>query len=114
MSTASEKFESWAVIALFGHKQLAGKVTEANIGGGSFVRIDIPDKNGKIVLTKFVNPSAIYDITPCDENIAVAAAQNYDAAPVRKFELKALAGPGSLLDRDDEGYEEDGELDDQS
>jgi hypothetical protein len=47
-------------------------------------------------LTKYVSPAAVYDITPCDENVAVAAARNFDVAPIRKFELKQLAGPGSL------------------
>ena len=29
----TQKFESWAIIEIFGHTQIAGKVTEASIGG---------------------------------------------------------------------------------
>lgn len=35
------KFEEWAVLELFGHQRLAGKVSEAQIGGTSFVRIEL-------------------------------------------------------------------------
>jgi hypothetical protein len=29
----SEKFESWAIVEIFGHTQIAGKVSEATIAG---------------------------------------------------------------------------------
>ena len=39
-----EKFDQWAVVELFGHQQIAGRVTEASIGGCSFLRVDVPDQ----------------------------------------------------------------------
>ena len=42
MREVMETFEEWAVLELMGHRRLAGKVTEATIGGGAFLRIDIP------------------------------------------------------------------------
>jgi hypothetical protein len=39
-----DKFDSWAVVELFGHQQIAGRVTEASIGGCSFLRVDVPDQ----------------------------------------------------------------------
>lgn len=98
----AKKFEEWALLELFGHQRLAGRVTEATIGGGAFVRVDVPDDKGRIVLTKFLNPSAIYAISPCDENVAVAAAQSIDAAPVKRYELKQLAATWEI-DFDDDG-----------
>lgn len=40
--SAREGFEGWAFLELMGHRKLAGHVSEATIGGGSFIRIDVP------------------------------------------------------------------------
>jgi len=100
------KFEEWALLELFGHQRLAGRVTEATIAGGAFVRVDVPDAKGRIVMTKYLNPSAIYGISPCDENVAVAAAQTIDAKPIQRYQLEQLATTRSLPymgDEEDEG-----------
>lgn len=100
MEQANAKFEEWALLELFGHQRLAGRVTEATIAGGAFVRVDVPDSKGRIVMTKYLNPSAIYGISPCDENVAVAAAQTIDAAPVHRYQLRQLA-TNSVIDFDE-------------
>lgn len=107
MKQSTQKFEEWALLELFGHQRLAGRVTEATIGGGAFVRVDVPDDKGRTVLTKFLNPSAIYAISPCDENVAVAAAQSIDSAPVKRYELKQLAGTRDIDFGDDDTDVED-------
>jgi hypothetical protein len=96
------KFEEWALLELFGHQRLAGRVTEAQIAGGAFVRVDVPDAKGRIALTKYLNPTAIYSISPCDENVAVAAAQRIDAAPIQRYQLEQLATTRSLPYEDGE------------
>jgi hypothetical protein len=35
--TEQNGFEEWAVLELMGHRRLAGKVTDAVIGGGAFI-----------------------------------------------------------------------------
>ena len=103
MDDKKQGFEEWALLELFGHSKLAGKVSEITIAGGAFVRVDVPDKTGRIVLTKFLHPNAIYAISPCDENIAVAAASNIDAAPIKRYELDQLAQTRRLrLGQDDD------------
>lgn len=42
----SEKFEQFAVVELFGHQIIAGKVSEQVIGGQGFVRVDVPAIEG--------------------------------------------------------------------
>lgn len=34
-----EKFEEWAIIDLFGHQKIAGRISEQQIGGSSFVHV---------------------------------------------------------------------------
>jgi len=44
---AVEKFEEWALLELFGHQRLAGRVTGTAARGASFVRVDVPQDDGK-------------------------------------------------------------------
>jgi hypothetical protein len=105
MAEQAGKFEEWALLELFGHQRLAGRVSEATIAGGAFVRVDVPDAKGRIVMIRYLGPAAIYSISPCDENVAVAAAQRIDAAPIQRYQLEQLATTRSLpyeADGDDE------------
>lgn len=104
---SEETFNEWAVLELFGHQRIAGRVTSEQIGGASFVRVDVPDAANGINLTKFLNPTAIYSITPVDENVARAAALNCNAAPIQRYELQELARTRSLPGFDDEAGEQD-------
>jgi hypothetical protein len=81
----SEKFESWAIIEIFGHTQIAGKVTEASIGGCSFLRIDVPECDGQPAFTKFYGQGAIYSMTPCGEQVARAAVAQIRPAPISVY-----------------------------
>ena len=83
------KFEEWAVLELMGHRRLAGKVTDAVIGGGAFLRIDIPGKNGQQT-TQYYSPGSVYCITPTSEEIARAVAAQNEPAPVYRWELPQL------------------------
>jgi len=66
-----EKFETWAVVELFGHHRIAGFVSEAQIGGCSFVRVDVPEVGPeRPAYTKLYGNGAIYAIHPCTEEIA--------------------------------------------
>ena len=71
----SEGFEQFAIVELFGHNIIAGKVTEQVIGGQGFVRVDVPTVDDHEGFTKFYGAGAIYAITPCDEKAMLAAVQ---------------------------------------
>ena len=107
-----EKFDQWAILELMGHRRLAGKVTEAEIGGGSFIRIDMPMRDGSNS-TQFYSPGAIYCITPTTEEIASKMALAYQPEPVSQWEFKQLTEPsygcGGAVHP--ENYENDGGLD---
>ena len=88
------KFEAWAIVELFGHQRMAGLCTAIDIGGASFVRIDVPDVEKELSappkLSRLVNPTAIYSITPVTEETARAAAKNCSVAPVTKWDVQEL------------------------
>ena len=89
----TEKFDQWAIIEIFGHTQIAGKVTEAAIGGCSFIRVDVPECNGRPAFTKYFGNGAIYSMTPCSEEIARAAVESIRPAPITVYmpRVKLLA-----------------------
>lgn len=88
--TDNGKFEQWCIIELFGHSQIAGKVTEQAIGGGSFIRVDVPKTSKRPGFTKFFGPSAIYAITPVEKAIALAMAEALNEAPIEEYRLKTV------------------------
>ena len=85
MEEVNPKFESWAIIELFGHNQLSGKVTECVIANQSFVRIDVPATKRTPAFTKYHLPSAIYGLTPVDEDYAKKMAEKIDAKPINDY-----------------------------
>lgn len=75
MSSNDEKvFEMWALVELFGHQRIAGRVTEQVIAGAGFVRVDVPETPGSPAHTRWYNPSAVYGMTPTDEATATRLA----------------------------------------
>lgn len=112
-----ETFEGWAFLELMGHRKLAGYLREASIGGGSFIRIDVPAETcmeGNVA-TQFYAPAAVYAITPTTEEMARRYALRCKPAPVEEWELpKRPALPAAPLpDADPNVYDdeaEDGDL----
>lgn len=93
MEEKNEKFEEWAVLELFGHQRLAGLVSEVQIGGASFVRVDVPmdgKKKNAWKLTKMYNPSAIYSITPVTEATARMVATSVSGEPVTRWDVQEM------------------------
>lgn len=85
-----EKFQEWVLLSLFGHKQLAGLLSEAEIGGGSLLRLDIPEVEGNPAFTKFVNVSSVYSIDPISEDTARRYAARLKAKPIEGWDLSSM------------------------
>ena len=92
-------FAEWAIVELLGHRRMAGKLTEATIAGGAFLRLDIPSKSGPI--TQFYAPGAVYCITPTTEEIATAIAKESEP-PISRWELRQLMEPVGASDNNRE------------
>jgi hypothetical protein len=83
-----EAKEMWALLELFGHQRVAGKVVEAEIGGGHLLRVDVPAVKGREPLTKYYNVKAVYGLTPVDEPTARRMAEDIDPAPVKEYSIE--------------------------
>ena len=78
-------FDTWAIVELMGHRRLAGRLTEQQIAGDGFLRLDIPSDPP---VTQFYRPAAVYAITPTTEDIARRVATFGRPAPVQVWELE--------------------------
>ncbi len=113
-SKSAKPFESWALVELMGHQRIAGLVTEAEIGGCKFVRVDVPEVASEQALTKFLGPASIYAITPVSEATARGLAKTINAAPVSIWDAqrlvdarRSLEAPVSASTREDDEETDD-------
>lgn len=44
--------KQWAIVEIFGHSRYAGTIDEHQIGGCSFVRVDVPEIDGQPAFSK--------------------------------------------------------------
>jgi hypothetical protein len=94
MSEETKQFNEWALVELFelfGHQKIVGKVTEATLAGGAFIRVDVPSFNGAPAFTRYFGPSAIYSLNPITEEVARGLMERYRNEPVSRFELPQIA-----------------------
>jgi hypothetical protein len=109
MADVETKFSEWCILELFGHKKLAGLVSEVTMGGGAFLRVDVPRNAEEMEYTRYYNPSAIYSMSPVGKEIALAFADRIKEPPVTRWEIQtqpALIGSGGRHgdDEDEEDY----------
>ena len=86
----NKRFEQWALIELFGHTRISGKVTEETIGGTSFVRVDVPAIDELQAITKYYGQGAIYSMTVVDEETAIASAKALRVHPVSIWSARTM------------------------
>jgi len=88
-------FAHWCIVELMGHQRIAGMVTEETLFGSALMRVDVPAVEAKHRpgFTKYCGASAIYAITPVEEQIARAVAEAYDNRPVEEWRLERLLTP---------------------
>jgi hypothetical protein len=114
----------FAIVELFGHARIAGRVSEQTFGGASFVRVDVPEvrytateyERGERVQvqrviqahTRSFGSKAIYSVNWCDEAAARVAAQNIKHEPVQPYALRdAIEGLSRGARQDLLGFDDD-------
>lgn len=85
------KFDEWCLVELMGHQRIVGKVSEATIAGGAFLRVDVPKFDGEPAFTRFYAPGAVYCISPVSEQVARGLMAQHRNEPVSRFDFPQLA-----------------------
>jgi hypothetical protein len=85
--------ESWALLELFGHQRIVGKVTTQTLGVNVMLRVDVPSltKDGKVIrkgFTRFYSPAAVYSLTPVDEQAVREMLPVVSGEPVKEWEYR--------------------------
>lgn len=115
--TEQKSFETWAIVEVMGRRQFAGFVTEQQIGGVSFIRVDVPEvpagrmngtygvsKDTLPAFTKLLGAASIYAISPCTEETAKAFASRDQQRSFSNYEAPRLAAPATVTAEPDEQY----------
>jgi len=102
MTENAETFQTWAIVEIMGHRRMAGWLTEQQIAGAGFLRLDVPDTDpaAGFTATQLYRPDSIYCITPCTEDTARRAAGIGRIAPVQAWELPAAKPSGDWYAND--------------
>lgn len=99
------ELKSWALVELFGHQRIVGFLSQQTFGSGVLFRVDVPDllKDATIVrkgFTRYFGLSAIYSITPIDEQTVRELLPFVDGTP----EARPLSIRSYRKDEDDVPY----------
>lgn len=99
-STVTEqvKFEGFAIVELMGRSVVAGYVSEIVVAGAAMLRVDVPAVGEQKGFSKLYGGSAIYAITPTDEETAKRAAENLRQRPVEPWIVPSAPVDRRLVD----------------
>lgn len=114
----TEQPERWAIVALMGHRQVAGRVSEEMFAGTPMCRVDIPLAEGSFS-TRLFGGAALYEVTYVSEEVARAIAARQPAHPISEWTAQSLGllpkpespAPGRFLA---DGDDQDDELEDEA
>lgn len=81
----------WAIVELMGHVKTGGLISKDTELGTPLLRLDVPTEDGTV--TQYINPSSLYRITMCEEEIARIAARGGQQAPIHRWQLIEALGP---------------------
>jgi hypothetical protein len=90
----SEGLKAWALVELFGHQRIVGRVTVDPVDFPGMIRVDVPDltKDGKVVregFTRYFGRGALYGVTPMSEQSVRELLPHVDGHPSRPLSIGA-------------------------
>lgn len=97
-----QKLELFAIVELFGHQRMAGKITEQTVGSSTFIRIDVPEIKSRPSFSRIVNPSAVYAINPVTEEVALHMANQFEVKPLESWDIQRMTEKLIALKQDNE------------
>jgi hypothetical protein len=101
---SAEELNAWALLELFGHTKIAGRVTTRKLGTEVMFQVDVPKGDTEFSHSRLFNPKAVFSVNPtteqwCRKWAAYAAECGYSVLPYIPEPTKAIAAP----DNDNEG-----------
>lgn len=92
---------SWAILELMGHVKTGALISKDTQFGTALLRAEVPQKDGSFV-TQLINPSSLYRVTICSEELARACADSCTSKPMNSWELKHLMPTPPVLSEEPE------------
>lgn len=86
----NKTLDLFAVVELFGHTKMAGRVTERTVGSAAFIQVDVPETDQQPSYSRLLNPSAIYAINPVTEEIAKHMAGQIQSKPIETWDARQM------------------------
>lgn len=110
-TTARDTFDQWAVVEIFGHQRIAGRVREELLAGKAFLRVDVPAIGDAAAFTRYYGAAAVYSLTPTTEEVARMAAAQLRADPIAVYipsaRQLASGAPNSAFEDPDFDFEDE-------
>jgi len=98
-------FLGWSIVEMLGHRVIAGFVSEVEIAGAGFLRVDLWSEEGAPKTTQFVAPASVYCITPTTEEIV---RERMQPRPIARLALPVADPPeGPVWEAMEEEEEKD-------
>lgn len=97
--------DQWAICEILGHRRLVGLVSECELAGAGFFRIDVMDPEGGFKATMYVPPASVYCLTPTTEEEVRAEVERQKARPALMPYRYPVANDSA--DDEDDPYFED-------
>lgn len=91
-----DKFETYAIVELFGFAKIAGKCSEQNIAGANMLRVDVPETDKNPAFTRFLGHASIYAINPVTEEVATHWAKMLQVAPINVWDVREFINKNKL------------------
>ena len=96
------QWEAWAIIELYGHQKIAGRVSEAVRFGATWMQVDVPAVDGRPGFTRFYGPGAIYDWTPTSRAVVEQAVRMMQPQQVSVYLGARELPPGGMEEGDED------------
>lgn len=105
---SSENLDCWALLEIFGHTKVAGRVSTRKVGVNVMIQVDVPNDGDGLSHSQLFGPSAIFSITPTSESWCrrwAKAAKAYER-PVLPYIPAEPTAPRQIKGGDDDNPEE--------
>jgi hypothetical protein len=85
ISTGDENLDCWALVEIFGHTKVAGRVTTRKVGVNVMIQVDVPKGATELSHSQMFSPAAVFSINPTTEAWCrswAAEAAKYNQSPL--------------------------------